>query len=113
MASGRPAPAIFDRGHGLILLLAPAVFLTLGIPMLLAGRFLILRRSSFPANLWCWDKVQHHRSLMLTVRFGLLALLLTILLVWSAIRFVTAVPSLMIGIYVILSSRAALLARMN
>lgn len=102
-----------DTGHGLMVVWAPPIFLTLSVIMMLVGRFVILQHSSFPANLWCWDRVQRHRSLILTVCFGLLALLLVILLAWSALNFVTAVPSLMIGIYVVLSSRAALLMRTN
>jgi hypothetical protein len=106
------APTI-DTGRGLMLFLAPVFFLTLWIPMMVVGRFLILKRAWFPANLWCWDSNQHDRCLMLTFCFGLLALLLVILLVWSAINFAWAIPTLMVGIYVILSSRAGLLARVN
>jgi hypothetical protein len=103
------APAI-DTGRGTILFLGTGLFLLLWIPMMVVGRFLVLRHASLPSNLWCWDNTQHYRSVILTTFFGLVVALLAILLVWSANNFPWAIPSLLVGVYVILSSRAALVS---
>jgi hypothetical protein len=103
------APAI-DTGRGGILFLGAELFLLLWIPMMLVGRFLVLRHASLPANLWCWDSTRHYRSLIVTTFFGLLAALLAALLVWCACFFSWAIPSLSVGLYVVLSSRAALVS---
>jgi hypothetical protein len=101
------APAI-DTGRGGILFFGVQLFLLLWIPMMVVGRFLVLRHASLPANLWCWDSTRRHRTIILTIIFGVLAALLGILLIWSACNFPWAIPSLLVGVYVILSSRAAL-----
>jgi hypothetical protein len=103
------APAI-DTGRGSALFLGAELFLLLWIPMMVVGRFIVLKHASLPESLWCWDGTQHYRSLILTTFFGLLAALLTTLLVWCAYNLSWAIPSLLIGIYVALSSRAALVS---
>jgi hypothetical protein len=102
------APTV-DTGHGAELFVGTALFLLLWIPMVVVGRFLVLRRVSLPANLWCWNRDQPRRSLIISTLFGFLALTLGILIVWSASNFSWAIPSLMVGLYVILSSRAAVM----
>jgi hypothetical protein len=98
-----------DTGHGSLWIVGTKLFLLTLIVMLVFGRFLVLRRVVLPANLWCWDSARPHRSLVLTVLYGLLGCVLVVLIVWSASNFPWAVPSLMVGLYVILSSRAALI----
>jgi hypothetical protein len=100
------APTI-DTGRGSITIVTPALFLTLWFPMLLIGRFGVLRRSSLPTKFWHGGSARPRGSVALNVFFGLLIALLTILLAGSVRNFVSAVPSLMICIYVLLSSRAA------
>jgi hypothetical protein len=106
-ASDDLTPTI-DTGHGSLLIFGTAVFILLLIFILLVGRFLVLRRASFPANLWCWDCARRRRSLVVTAFFGLLAVMQATLIIWSISNFPWAIPSLIIGLYVILSSRAAL-----
>ena len=98
-----------DTGHGSLWIVGPKWFLLILIVMLAFGRFFVLRRVLLPANLWCWDSVRPYRSLVLSSFYGLLGGVLVVLIVWSASNFSWALPSLMVGLYVILSSRAALI----
>jgi hypothetical protein len=102
------APTI-DTGRGGTLFFGTELFLLLWIPMLLIGRFVILRRATLPANLWGWNRAQPAHSLILNASFGSLAVILVVLISWSAINFSWAIPSLLVGLYVVLSTRAALM----
>jgi hypothetical protein len=64
-----------------------------------------------PANLWCWNNSQPNRSLILTAVYALLIIVTLFLIVWSIVNLPWALPSLLIGIYVLLSSRAAVVSR--
>jgi hypothetical protein len=97
-----------DTGHGSLWIVGPGLFLLIWIAMLAFGRFFVLRKVLLPANLWCWDNARPYRSLVLSALYGLLGAVLVVLIVWAASNFSWALPSLMVGLYVILSSRAAL-----
>lgn len=98
-----------DTGHGSFLIALPKIFLLMLIVMLVFGRFFVLRSALLPANLWCWDSERPRRSLILSALYGLAGGVLVVLIAWSAGNFIWAVPSLVIGLYVILSTRAALI----
>jgi hypothetical protein len=98
-----------DTGHGSILVVGSELILVALIVLLAFGRFLVLRNVLLPANLWCWDGARPYRSAILSAIYGLLGCVFIIVIVWSANNFSWALPSLMIGLYVILSSRAALI----
>jgi hypothetical protein len=98
-----------DTGHGLLLIIGPPLFSLIWIAMLAIGHFFVLRSVLLPANLWCWDSARPYRSLILSALYGLLGGVIVILIGWSAIAFSWALPSLIVGLYVVLSTRAALL----
>jgi hypothetical protein len=97
-----------DTGHGILFVDGPPFFLLVWIAIILVGRFLILRRSVLPANLWCWNASRPNRSLILTFSYALLSGGLALLMVWSVINYPWMLPSLAVGLYVVLSTRAAL-----
>jgi hypothetical protein len=102
-----------DTGHGALAFAGPPFFLVMWIAMLLVGRFVILRRVLLPANLWCWDSEWPRRSMFWIVTYGLLGGALLILIAGSAMALASPwpLPSLLVGLYVISSTRAALLNR--
>lgn len=96
-----------DTGHGSFLNILPPFFLITWIAALLIGRFVILRKASLPANLWCWDGDRPYHSITWTSFYGLIGSVIFILAALST----WALPSLLIGLYVIASTRAALINR--
>ncbi len=98
-----------DTGHGAILLLGPQLFPSVLIVLLAFGRFVILRNVLLPANLWNWDRTRPYRSFVWSALYGVLGGLLATLIVLSITNFPWAFPSLSVGLYVVLSTRAALL----
>jgi len=74
-------------------------------------RFLILRNVDLPAALWCVDHGKTSRSVGLNVFYGAMIILLVAFVTWSALHYIWAIPSGLVGIYVMLSSRAGLLSR--
>jgi hypothetical protein len=96
-----------DTGHGLMFFLAPAF--SEGWAMLAIGGFFVLKNARLPANLCCWDRVRPYRSIVLTALFGLASTVFTILIIWSVGSFPWGLPSLIAGLYVMLSTRATLL----
>jgi hypothetical protein len=102
-----------DTGHGIEFAVLPPFFLTTWIASMLIGRFIILRKARLPANLWTWDGDRPHRSILWTIIYGFVgcAIALWILFCWSTRSFGWGLPSLTIGLYVIASTRAALVSR--
>jgi len=97
-----------DTGHGSLWIVGPKLSLLVLMILLTLGRFVVLRSVLLPANLWCWNSGRPYHSLIWSVLYGLLASMFAVLIVWSVSNFSWALPSLMVGLYVILSSRAAL-----
>lgn len=98
-----------DTGQGSLWIVGSKLFLLILIVMLTFGRFVVLRSALLPANLWCWNSARPWSSLVWTAVYGSLGGVFVVLIVWSASNFSWALPSLIAGIYVILSSRAALI----
>ncbi len=99
-----------DTGHGAFSFIGPTFFLTTWIALMLVGRYILLRKAHLPANLWNWDSDRPRRSLTWTVLYGFLGGVTTIwiLCCWSTQGFGWGLPSLITGLYVIVSTRAAL-----
>lgn len=97
-----------DTGRGVEVLLIPHFVLT-GIMLILVGRFIVLRNAALPANLWCWDGDRRNRSIALTIFYGLLCGAIVVLIAISIAGLPWALPSLSVGLYVIASTRAALI----
>lgn len=95
---------------GLFLLTQAPIIILIWIVAVFACRFLVLRRVSLPVMLWHADYDRSYRSLGVAYFYGGVILLLVFLVGWSAVYFKWALPSELIGIYVLLSSRAALLS---
>jgi hypothetical protein len=98
-----------DTGLGSFLIFVPKFFLITWIAMVLVGRFIVLRKALLPANLWHWNRNRQRLSFTWTVLYSLLGSILVILIALSAQAFPWALPSLIVGLYVVASSRAALL----
>ncbi len=96
-----------DAGHGILFFFAPFFFLA-WIVLVFGGLF-IFRKATLPANLYCWDEVRLCRSIVLTAFFGLASSVFAVLIIWSAYNFLWGLPSLIVGFYLTLSTRAALL----
>jgi hypothetical protein len=100
---------------------APAVgiFWATGVPAIvviwafatLVCRFVVLRNANLPAALWCADYRRSYRRVSLNGFYGTMIGLLVVFVAGSAVYYIWAVPSGMVGIYVMLSSRAGLLSR--
>jgi len=97
-----------DTGHGMFLVFGPPLFATIWIGTIVVGRFIVLRNVLLPADLWCWDGTRRRRSLVWTVFYGLLSALLIALVGFSTFTFPWSLPTWILGLYVILSTRAAL-----
>jgi hypothetical protein len=97
-----------DTGHGAFVAFGVPTMLVIWGLLLLVGYFGVLRRAALPANLWHWDHTIYCTSL--TVVFGIFICLLIAAICWSEAHFVWGLPTLMIGIYIALSTRAALLS---
>jgi hypothetical protein len=98
-----------DAGHGSWVVFAPPFFATTLIVLTVVGRYVVLRNARLPANLWIWNEEQPYHSLIWTIFYGLLASGLTVLIIGAAVGSPWFLPSLMIGLYVVLSTRAAVL----
>lgn len=94
---------------------APAIISSLPILLLflpfllLIGRFVVLRNVALPASLWLWDASRQRRSLLWTIFYGLFAGLTLIGAVLSLIAAPWFFPSMALALYLLLSTRAALL----
>jgi hypothetical protein len=66
---------------------------------------------NLPAGLWYVDHSKTYRSVGLKVFYGAMISLLVAFVAWSAVYYIWAIPSGLVGIYVMLSSRAGLLNR--
>jgi hypothetical protein len=99
-----------DTGRGSFLIFGVPFFLVVWIVMIILGRF-ILREARFPANLWNWDSEHSRRSLVCSIFYATIVVLLSLATLWSTVNFPLMLPSSLIGIYVMLSMRAALLNR--
>jgi len=74
-------------------------------------RFAVLRRARFPAMLWSADCRWTNRNVGLTVFYGLAAVASAAFTTLAIVAFKWGIPSGLVGIYVLLSSRAGLLDR--
>jgi len=101
-----------DTGHGAFLVDGPIFFITIWMVILLVGRF-VLRNACLPANLWIWNRDRQYFSVAWTILYGVLGGIIAalILFTWSTRAVGWGLPSLTIGLYVIASTRAALLSR--
>ena len=100
-----------DVGHGMFLLLGVPTIIVIWIFATLVCRFVVLRKAKLPARLWGVDHKRTYRSVGLTSLYGVMIGLLAVFTVLSAVYFKWGIPSELLGIYVLLSSRAALLNR--
>jgi hypothetical protein len=99
-----------DTGNGMFAFVLPPFFLITWIVSMLVGRFIVLRKAKLPANLWSWDSDRPSRSLVWTVLYGFLAGIIAILVLLSWwYRNGWYLPGLLVGLYVTVSTRAALL----
>ena len=98
-----------DTGHGIFLVAGPPFFLITLVIIAAFGRYVVLRNARFPACLWIWDKAQGRRSLIWTTFYGLSGSMLFAMAIRAAWDSPWFLPSLMIGLYVIASTRAAIL----
>ncbi|MCP4616557.1 MAG: hypothetical protein GY844_08960 [Bradyrhizobium sp.] len=98
-----------DTGHGSAVMAAPTFFATTLFVLTAFGRYVVLRNARLPANLWSWDEQQPRRSLAWTIFYGLIACALVVLIAGAASGSPWFLPSLIVGLYVIASTRAALL----
>lgn len=95
------------------------LFLVTGVPLIIAiwmvatpiCRFLVFRNVSLPATLWRADYSGTDSSLGLKLFYGAIIGLLAAFVVWSTAYDKWAIPSGLVGIYVMLSSRAGLLSQ--
>lgn len=101
-----------DTGNGAFVFILPPFFLTSWIIFMLAGHFVVLGKARLPANLWSWDSDRPFRSQIWTALYGFLGgiIVILILLSWWR-RNGWHLPGLFIGLYVIASTRAALVNR--
>lgn len=97
-----------DTGHGAFFVFLPPIFVAVWIVIIVFYRYVVLRNVQLPANLWYWDRAQPYRSLVCDIFFGLLGSILIALIAWATYAFPWSLPSLLVGLYVLLSSRAAL-----
>jgi hypothetical protein len=74
-------------------------------------RFAVLRHAKFPAALWCADRPWTNRNLGLTIFYGLAVAVSVAFTALAFAGFKWGIPSGLVGIYVMLSSRAGLLDR--
>jgi hypothetical protein len=103
----------YGPGAGSVLFLmsmAPLIIVICMVAALIC-RFLVLRKVNLPVSLWYADHGRTYRSMVLTGFYGLAICMLAALVALSALYFKWAIPSGLIGIYVMLSSRAGLLSR--
>jgi hypothetical protein len=98
-----------DTGHGLAYVDGPPFFAIALAVLSVLGRYVVLRSARLPSNLWIRDAGRPHRSLIWTTLYGLLAGVIVILIAGAAMGSPWFLPSLAIGLYVVLSTRAAVL----
>ncbi len=98
-----------DTGHGMFLIGGIPFFIFTCVAIVLFGRFVLLRHSTLPVNIWIWRTDAW--NLVWTVICAVLVAFLGIAAVWSAANFPWSIPSVLTGIYIALSTRAALLSR--
>ena len=99
-----------DNGHGMAFVAGPP-FIAITLTMLMViGRYIVLRNARLPANLWIWDRERPYRNLVWTIFYGVIAAAITALIVGALSGSPCFLPSLMVGLYVVLSSRAAILS---
>ena len=98
-------------GTGLFLVAIVPWIITIWIVAVLVCRFVVLRKANLPATLWGLDYRRSFRSARLNLFYGTMTSLLVALVVMSTVYFKWAIPSGLVGIYVMLSSRAGLLSR--
>jgi hypothetical protein len=96
-------------GPGAFLYLWLAFVMIAWIVIVLAGRFIVLRKTLMPARLLLWNNNGPRRTLIWTAVYGLFGGILVILIALSVRAFPWGLPSLIVGLYVVASSRAALL----
>ncbi|MGQ0681416.1 hypothetical protein [Bradyrhizobium sp.] len=99
-----------DSGVGSFMSFLPPFLVTTLIVLMVLGRYVILRNARLPANLWIWNTGQPYRSLIWTIFYGLLASILIVLVVMAAWGAPWGLPSLMVALYVVLSTRAAVVS---
>lgn len=100
---------IGDTARGIGPLVLPPFFVITLVAITAFGRYVVLRNAHFPAGLWIWDKAQARRSLIWTTFYGLSGSMLFALAIKAAWDSPWFLPSLMVGLYVIASTRAAIL----
>jgi hypothetical protein len=100
-----------DVGHGMFLVLGVPIIVVIWLFATLLCRFVVLRRVNLPARLWYGNYDRTHRRVGLTIFYGAMICLLAALVVLSSLYFKWGIPSGLVGIYVMLSSRAGLLRR--
>jgi hypothetical protein len=85
------------------------VVLTLPIMMIL-GWVIVLWRAELPANMWAWDRDRPVRAVVWTALFGVVAAVILWRL-WDAVAYsYLSVPLGLIGLYLVLGARAAVVA---
>ena len=98
-----------DTGHGIFLLVGPPFFAVMLAVITAIGRYILLRNARFPSSLWIWDKQRPLRNLIWTTFYGFLGCLLVAMMVKATWDSPWYLPSLIVGLYVIASTRAAVL----
>jgi hypothetical protein len=98
-----------DTGHGIFLVVLPPYFVVTLAAITALGRYVVLRKASFPASLWIWDKARTRRNLTWTFFYGFFGCMLVVLIIKAAWDSPWFLPSLIVGLYVIASTRAAVI----
>jgi hypothetical protein len=98
-----------DTGHGSAVMAGPTFFAITLFALTVFGRYVVLRNALLPANLWIWDEERPRRSFVWTIFYGLIACALLVLITGAASGSPWFLPSLIVGLYVIVSTRAAVL----
>jgi hypothetical protein len=97
---------------GLFLMTQAPLIIVIWMVATLICRFLVLGKVNLPVSLWCVDRGGgNYRSVILRGLYGVAIGLLFALVALCTLYFKWAIPSGLIGIYVMLSSRAGVLSR--
>jgi hypothetical protein len=98
-----------DAGHGIFLGIVAPYMIVIWIVSALICRFVVLRKINLPVSLWRTADERTLRSVGLTIFYGVAVGLLAVFSALSVAYFKWGIPSGLVGIYVMLSSRAGLI----
>jgi hypothetical protein len=93
-----------DFGQGIFVVLGIPIIVTFSVFATVIFALLIVPNANLPANLWCVDSSRPCRNAAFAAVSGILVALLALLISWSLMNFVWALPSEMLGVYVVLNS---------